>query len=63
MLCVIFKVSQWVNTAPAVRIARIICQLAFLLFHAAALWSASAILISVATALIIQNVRKYGERR
>lgn len=63
MLCVIFKVRQWANTAPAVRIAVIIYQLAFLLFHAAAMYVQSVILIFAVIALAMASVRKYGERR
>lgn len=61
MLCVIFKVRQWVNTAPAVRIAVIIYQLAFLLFHAAAMYVQSVILIFAITAPTTASARKYGE--
>lgn len=63
MLCVIFKVRQWANTAPAVRIAVIIYQFAFLLFHAVAMYVQSVILIFATTALTIANAKKYGERR
>ena len=63
MLCVYFKVSQWGNTAPAVRIARIICQLAFLLFHAAAMYVQSVISHFATTALVIASANCCGERR
>lgn len=63
MLCVIFKVRQWANTAPAVGIARIIYRYASLLLDMAAMCARSAILISVATAPTMENARKYGERR
>jgi len=52
-----------VNTAPAVRIAVIIYQRVLLLFHAAATYVQNAISRFVTTALIIQSVRNYGERR
>ena len=63
MLCAIFKVNQWVNTAPAVRIARIICQLAFLLFHAAAMYVQNVIFHFATTALVMASVNCCGERR
>lgn len=62
-LCVFFKVRQWANTAPAVGIAVIIYRYAFLLFHAAAMYAQSVILIFAITAPTMENARKYGERR
>lgn len=63
MLCVIFKVKQWVNFAPAVRIVRIIYRYAFLLFHAAAMYVQSAISVFATTAPTMANVNCCGERR
>lgn len=62
MLCVIFKVRQWANTAPVVGAARIIYQLVLLLSAMAAMYVQSAISVFATTALIMASVKKYGER-
>lgn len=63
MLCVYFRENQQASIAPVARIAVIIYQRVFLLFHAAAMPQANAISISVATALTTASAGKYGERR
>ena len=62
MLCVYFKIDQWANTAPVVEIVRIIYQLVFLLFQAAAMYVQSAISVFATTAPTMESARKYGER-
>lgn len=63
LLCVIFKVRQSANIAPAVVVVQIICRCASLSSATAVMQSANAILIFAVFVLAIQNVRKYGERR
>lgn len=63
MLCVIFKVSQWVNTAPAVRIAVIIYRFVCLLLAIAAMYARNVISRFVTTAPTMASVNCYGERR
>ena len=63
MLCVISKVRQWANTAPAVGIAWIFYQFVFLLSGMVAMYVQSAISVFAITAPTMENARKYGERR
>ena len=63
MLCAIFKVSQSVNTAPAVRIARIIYRYAFPLSDTAVTYARSAIFRFATTAPTMASVNCCGERR
>lgn len=63
MLCVIFKVRQWGNTAPAVRIAVIIYRSVCLLSATAAIYVQNVIFHFVTTAPTMPSVNCYGERR
>lgn len=63
MLCVIFKVKQWGNTALVVRIAVLTYQLVFLLSAMAVTYARSAISVFATTAPTMANVNCCGERR
>lgn len=63
MLCVIFKVRQSANTAPAVGVAVIIYLCAFLSSDMAVMQLVSAISVFATIAPTMRNVRRYGERR